>query len=913
MVEVAISIGVGLAVSALSSLLTPATQNDRNKLNDLSSPKSNYGVAIPKIWGKVKVAGNLVWATDKIERSAASGGGGKGGPRVSTTNYTYHGNFAMLFCRGQIQRFERIWLNSQLVYSTNDSTVSNEFAANYMRQYLGTSNQNVDPLLLLQKPTADDGLGIQDDSKRAAALTALGIDPNLYNYLSTAYRNRAYLVFENLPLVDYYNDFPIVSAEIVQSDYINLASILSDILIIECGYNSSDINVDALTNIQVYGFYLDSTTAAKDAIAQLESIYFVEHYQSNGVLTFVPENRQTTSIFIPSTDLAAYSETNQPEVLFSNTIKQSEELPSEIRLIFKDKNRSYNENTVYARRQTLKNINPLEFSTNIILDESKAQTVVDISLLKVWGERQEYEIALQPKYLALELGDRLIIEGLSKVQIVEKEIGSDLMLKLKLKQIDLTGFDFNRSITSGNINTVVATLIGSVPLPLCGDGSTPIKIESLIKNENQRLLVENVDYILNGDNTVTFLPNDQNDPISANESVFVYYQCPVKVAPKPISTTNETTNWVVLDLCNVDIDPKLDRYLYLFAGGTAGNKYWKGATINFSLDGNFYQYLDKIERFSTFGKIVNSNATCAGERPWSEAYLYGNSLIVDQFTFIDVQIVSGSLESATNEEIAAGYNKFYFYSNDILQFKDVELIGENLYRLTNITGNLYRGLSWERLNNFVYDFAFKKSDNGGLESQIDNYFSTDTQKIFARNNEDIDFVLLTGKTAYFKKIAYNNSDIGVEKHQGDNSQFPENFFYEIPHDIAKTKYLKVASINQTLDAVDAFPFTIKGNSLKPPAVKILQAERRTNGDVYISWEGVELDVNGFFGYIVIIDSGSYKTPIKTFNNNILVSFLEQQALFNLSIYSFLIPQFQYIIMPASRVFGTGMSRTLTIT
>src|SRR3990170_8499595 len=62
------------------------------RLGDLTVQTSSYGNPVPRIYGTMRVAGTVVWATDlKEDREKLSGG--KGQPAV--VNYSYSASFAV--------------------------------------------------------------------------------------------------------------------------------------------------------------------------------------------------------------------------------------------------------------------------------------------------------------------------------------------------------------------------------------------------------------------------------------------------------------------------------------------------------------------------------------------------------------------------------------------------------------------------------------------------------------------------------------------------------------------------------------------------------------------------------------------------------------------------------------------------
>src|SRR5688500_5508711 len=68
------------------------------KLADLSIMTSSEGAVIPRLWGRMRVAGQVIWATDFEEvvstRTEGSSKGAVSGPKTGVTEYLYFANFA---------------------------------------------------------------------------------------------------------------------------------------------------------------------------------------------------------------------------------------------------------------------------------------------------------------------------------------------------------------------------------------------------------------------------------------------------------------------------------------------------------------------------------------------------------------------------------------------------------------------------------------------------------------------------------------------------------------------------------------------------------------------------------------------------------------------------------------------------
>lgn len=189
--------------STLGSLLFPPDgQNitqEGARLSDLRVTSSALGVAIPRVYGSARLAGNMIWSQPILEtrsESTQEAGGKGGGGSVTTITYTYSQTFAIALCEGPISGITRIWANGELIYNTSDSadaatlSASAAFAAQYMTVYLGDEAQT---------PNST----IQADVGAANC---------------PAYRGLAYVVFSNLPLADYSNRTPNLEFEVVSGE-----------------------------------------------------------------------------------------------------------------------------------------------------------------------------------------------------------------------------------------------------------------------------------------------------------------------------------------------------------------------------------------------------------------------------------------------------------------------------------------------------------------------------------------------------------------------------------------------------------------------------------------------------------------------------------------------------------------------
>jgi len=148
-------------------------QVDRFRLTGASE-----GSAIGRIYGRMRVGGQVIWASPFRETVTTTGGSGKGTPEPKTRTYSYTISLAIALCEGPITRVGRIWADG-IEISPEDLN---------MKVYLGTSTQSADPTIAAHK-------GVNN---------------------TPAYRGTAYVVMENLALGQFGNRVPQFSMEVMR-------------------------------------------------------------------------------------------------------------------------------------------------------------------------------------------------------------------------------------------------------------------------------------------------------------------------------------------------------------------------------------------------------------------------------------------------------------------------------------------------------------------------------------------------------------------------------------------------------------------------------------------------------------------------------------------------------------------------
>ncbi len=139
---------------------------------------ASEGAPVGQVYGRMRVGGQVIWATRFQERATATRQGGKGAPRPTTTEYSYSVSLAIALCEGTITSVGRVWADGAEI-AVNDYT---------MRVYSGADDQMPDP-----KIVAVEGAG-----------------------QAPAFRGTAYVVFEDLPLGAFGNRIPQFSFEVTR-------------------------------------------------------------------------------------------------------------------------------------------------------------------------------------------------------------------------------------------------------------------------------------------------------------------------------------------------------------------------------------------------------------------------------------------------------------------------------------------------------------------------------------------------------------------------------------------------------------------------------------------------------------------------------------------------------------------------
>ncbi len=176
----AVKFGTSAALSYANSTIARAFDNrvfEGPRLNSFHLQTSRDGAPMSRIYGRVRLAGQVIWASRlkeiTSEERVQSGKGG--GP--TQRNYSYTISFAIGLCEGEILGVDRLWANGTPL----------NIPGLTLRVYKGDENQLPDPII-----SAIEGGDVP------------------------SFRGTAYIVFEDFPLDDFGARLPQINAEVIR-------------------------------------------------------------------------------------------------------------------------------------------------------------------------------------------------------------------------------------------------------------------------------------------------------------------------------------------------------------------------------------------------------------------------------------------------------------------------------------------------------------------------------------------------------------------------------------------------------------------------------------------------------------------------------------------------------------------------
>jgi Putative phage tail protein len=385
--------GIGRAAGALigqqidGRLFGPRSSSGP-RLSDLTFQSSSYGAPIPRIYGRSRVAGSVIWATDIAEdrRKVSSGKG-----RPKQTVYSYSASFAVALSARITGRIGRIWADGKLLRGeAGDFKTQTGF-----RFHHGDEDQSPDPLI-----AASEGVGS-----------------------APAYRGIAYGVFEDFQLEPYGNRIPSISFEVIADEGpVALGAILDDIL--PTGFSGTSSTT--LPGLALAG---ESIAASLDQLGEVISLTLREE----GETLIVADAGAPANVTLRRDDLGA-ARGDQGSARLERERAEVDTVPARLALSYFDISRDYLEGqqTVARAGSGLREVR-LNFAASLNAGDAKA--LLSRQLAQMLAARERISVSLAWNALGLHPGQHVTVEGLAGQWRVEQILFEAMVMKVQLVRL----------------------------------------------------------------------------------------------------------------------------------------------------------------------------------------------------------------------------------------------------------------------------------------------------------------------------------------------------------------------------------------------------------------------------------------------------------------------------------------------
>lgn len=391
-------------------------------LGDLNVQTASPGAFIPIVFNTWRLAGAVVWAPDLHEYEGGSGGKLKGMPSAPTRTM----DAAFLICEGPVTRINKWWADSDLVYDYNGGT---EKWAEYIVEdaqtfYLGTDDQDVDPLIEAERTAAGDE--------------------------APAYVLRALHVTEEFPWSRYGHD-PNMTYEVIRNHSggaYSLGQILhelftgkdpdgNDVLGDRLRLPEAWVDFSALMDVPVEGFAVMSREELVASVAALLQAKSCDVVEVDGVLTGV--KRVQSATFTLEEEWLGMSDAASPEVTVERNAANDLELPRSLEVFYLNKDNDFQRDVQHSIRPTVAGQGSETVEAPLVMTPTEARRLAFVLHAERYQYADPFDVHVGPRDLKIAPGDvgTITVRGRTRtVRAIGEEVDPLGVTTIKLVRYD---------------------------------------------------------------------------------------------------------------------------------------------------------------------------------------------------------------------------------------------------------------------------------------------------------------------------------------------------------------------------------------------------------------------------------------------------------------------------------------------
>jgi len=375
-----------------------------NGLDSLNIGGSSYGTPIPILYGKVKLAGNIIDAKQENAITQVERKGGYDwfiscevlfcealdGPRIVDKLWGYSGDTnELMFDRdaeGDAQGYQ-LTLDPATGMETGYWPGSGETIPG-----LGIDNPFVRKLVLKR------GTGSQTTVPEIAAL---------HGGVGCPYRWQTTATFINLPIGNsagegWRGSMPTIKA-LVRDPRTGVREVIEAHLV-RGGVPAEKIDSSGIPEEREFtGYIQQGKEAPRELADKAAALAFCDLIQVGGIKA--SDRTNPTIVELAPEELRAHRLGEEMPPVAAITIGADIDLPSKLTLRFIDPDMDYQVNSVTVLRQVVEDVNERIIEVPVVMTEAEAKVIAQTMLDEAWAARTPYKVALLPGRIAMAPGD----------------------------------------------------------------------------------------------------------------------------------------------------------------------------------------------------------------------------------------------------------------------------------------------------------------------------------------------------------------------------------------------------------------------------------------------------------------------------------------------------------------------------